>query len=188
MILLTVFCYLVSTILFYFLVDTQTSANQMFIPLVLRGLAIMFSYVTIGMYAYSGLTSLEIPIASAILIFVRSFLGPVFWGSVFSNWLYYRPIQLLDRLAANSDVTDPLFQLRFQGSHTPNADPLSAYKVFYSEASLGSIKELFGWAAVIGLGLFIFLVFFPIYKKPDRKLFNWGITENEEDIATAVAS
>lgn len=188
MILFTTFCYIISTTSFYLLVDTQTTASQMFYPLVLRGVAIICSYITIGMYAYSGLTTTEISIASAILIFVRSYLGPAIWGCVFSNWLYYRPIQLLDKLASSSDATDPLFQLRFQGLHTPNADPLVAYKVFYTQASLESIKELFGWSCVIGVGMFIFLVFFPIYKKPDRKLFNWGKTENEEDLASAVTS
>ncbi|PUZ24655.1 hypothetical protein GA0116948_105298 [Chitinophaga costaii] len=188
MMIFVLLCYVISDWMFYLMIDTQTEPTAMLLPLVIRGMGILASYMTIGLYLSVGLSTAQFGVASMMLIFTRTYLGPAFFGSIYSVWMYYRPIQLTDRLAAWSDQADPLFQQRFHGAHSPNADPLSAYQVFRVQANLESIKELFGWACIIGIGMIIFLMVFPIYKRVDRELFNWRKLNNAEDIATTVAA
>lgn len=188
MIIFILLCYVISTCMLYLMIDTQTAPSMMSLPLVIRGVAILASYLTIGLYMAVDMSVQKFVVSRLMLIFVRTFLGPALFGSTFSIWMYYRSVQLTDKLASWSDQSNPLYQLRFQGVHTPNADPLNAYQVFHTQASLESIKELFGWACIIGIGLTIFLLFFPIYKKVDRELFYWRKFRDEEDIAAAVAA
>lgn len=186
MLLLSVLCYTVSSWMIYSMVGPQTEPSSLFLPMVLRGMAIILSYVTIGLYVVAGVTPKALAVIPVFLIFVRSFLGPVIFGGIYSVFLYYRQIQITDRLAAWSDQTDPLFQMRFKGLNSPNADPLKAYQVLHTQALFESVKELFGWTCVAGVVLFVAILFFPIYKNANRKVFNWGKSGNTEEIASTV--
>ncbi|MCA6067979.1 MFS transporter [Chryseobacterium sp. RG1] len=183
LLLATVFCYLLSTFMLYQIVDRQTEPYRFFLPMFLRGIAILLSYMTVGLYLAVDISSDDFSMSATILIFVRSFLGPVIFGGIYSTLLYYHQVQILDKLASWVDQSDPLFQLRFPGLHH-NVDPILAYKELNVQASLSAIKELYGWVCIIGICMFIILIFFPIHKKQSRNIFNWGKTKNEDEIAS----
>jgi MFS family permease len=184
LLLTTIFCYLLSTYMLYEIVDKQTESYRFFLPMFLRGVAILLSYMTVGLYLAVDMSSDDFSMSATILIFTRSFLGPVIFGGLYSTLLYYRQVQILDKLASWIDQSDPLFQQRFQGLHTPNADPILAYKELSVQASLGVIKEMYGWVFIIGICMFIVLIFFPIYKRQGRNIFNWRKAKNEDEIAS----
>ncbi|AIM37509.1 hypothetical protein KO02_13020 [Sphingobacterium sp. ML3W] len=186
LLLVTVLCYTVSTYMLYVIVDKQTEAYRFFFPMFLRGVAILVSYMTIGLYIAADVPAEKFVSSTVILIFTRSFFGPVMFGGIYSTLLYYRQVQLLDKLAAWTDQSDPLFQHRFQGANTANVDPLLAYKELSMQANLSAIKELYGWICIIGICMFIVLFFFPIYKKQGRNILNWRENKNKEEIAATV--
>lgn len=190
MILATVFIYWLSCVMLYFLVDTQVSVAQLFLPMVVRGVAIVLSYITIGLYVTAEVPSQYLPIIPFFLIFFRTFLGPAIWGNLYSNWLAIRQVQLMDALAtwSTSDVSDPVFLQRFQASSGHGLDIGKIYSTYRQQAVISSIKELLGYLCIAGIIMFSCVLLLPIYKKVDRQVFNWLKKKNNEGVATTVAS
>jgi hypothetical protein len=190
MILATIFFYWIACVMLYFLVDSQVSPRQLFLPMVFRGIAIVLSYITIGLYVTSMVPRNYLPQIPFFLIFFRSFLGPAVWGNLYSNWLSIRQVQLLDKIAAwsSSDISDPVFRERF---HLPKGHVLEMakmYRFYHQQAILSSLKELLGYLCLGGIILFVCVLLLPIYKKVDRQIFNWKRKKNLEGMATTVAS
>lgn len=189
MLILTVAFYTMSFVLMYPLVDANVSQAQLFFPLVLRGIGIVLSYITLGLYITAEVPQEYLQSIPPILIFVRTFFGPAVWGNLYSIWLYSTQIKLLNKLASwtNSDAVGALVNAQYHTKGITNSS-VAAYQSYMQQAVLGSIKELFGWVILMGCGLMFFLFFFPIYKKVDRKVFNWTKSKNTADIAATVAA
>lgn len=190
MILATITFYWSSCALLYFLVDSQVSEARLFLPMVLRGIAIILSYITIGLYVTAEVPRKYLPIIPFYLVFFRTFLGPSIWGNLYANWLSMQQVRLVDRIAgwSASDISDPVFLERFHLAKGHGLDVGTIYKVFHQQAILASVKELLGYLCIGGILLFICVLFLPIYKKVDRQVFNWLKKKNLEGVATTVTS
>ena len=189
MILTTIFFYWSSCAMLYFLVDGQVSPSQLFLPMVLRGIAIIISYITIGLYVTTGVPGKYLSIIPFFLIFFRSFLGPTIWGNLYSNWLAIRQVQLMDRLAgwSASDISDPILAERFHGNIGHGVDVNHLFSVYRQQAVMLSLKELLGYLCLGGMVFFICILFLPIYKKLDRDILNWMKKKNQEEVITVVS-
>lgn len=189
MILTTITFYWLSCAMLYFLVDGQVSMSQLFLPMVLRGVAIILSYITIGLYVTTGVPGKYLPIIPFFLIFFRSFLGPTIWGNLYSNWLAIRQVQLLDKLAgwSASDISDPLFLQRFHLANGHGIDLAKLYSTYRQQAVMSSLKELLGYLCLGGIVFFICVLFLPIYKKMDRNILNWMKKKNQDEVTTVVS-
>ncbi|WP_447640679.1 MULTISPECIES: MFS transporter [Chitinophagaceae] len=188
MILATITFYWLSCVVLYFQVDSQISVGQLFLPMVLRGIAIILSYITIGLFVTADVPRKYLPVIPFFLIFFRTFLGPTVWGNLYSNWLAIRQVRLLDKIAvwSSSDIADPVFLERF---HLGKGLDIGAiYRVYHQQAILSSVKELLGYLCIGGILMFVCVLFLPIYKKVDRQVFNWFKKKNLEGMATTVVS
>lgn len=185
MLILVILCYLSAAFWFYSIIDQQTSALMMFGPLVLRAMGIIISYITVSLYLAMSLKEHYRTII-LIFIFIRSFLTSVVFGSLYANWMYYRPTQLMVRLASWTDSNDALFISHLRNAHVSSSDAMSAYKLFKTQATLAATKELLGLICIAGVIMFIILLYLPIYKKLNRHIFTWTKYDGDDDAAETV--
>ncbi len=185
MLVLAILCYLSAAYGFYSIIDQQTSASMMFTPMVLRAIAIIVSFITVGLYLAMSLKEHYRTII-LIFIFVRSFFSSVVFGSLYSNWMYYRPTQLMARLASWTDSSDAIFISNLRDAHVSGNDTLAAYNLFKTQATLAATKELLGLICIAAVIVLIVILYLPIYKKLTRHMFTWKNHDGDDDVAETV--
>lgn len=100
--LLAVSFYMVSHILLYFLINPYIDRNQLITPLFFRGLGMGNSYIAIATYAKIGFQSQAEKMGGIFwLILVRSLIGPLFFGTLYSNVLNHRIADFSNRLLSS---------------------------------------------------------------------------------------
>lgn len=182
MIVLCITCYLASNIMIYFAVDQQAGKNEFFLPLFLRGTAVIISYITIGLYVAAQVPAKKFPKVPVLLIFVRSYLATVLWSSMYSNYLYRAQQKMLQRMALWIDSNgSPGTSILYNGN-------VPDYSTMRTQATMMAVKELYGWLTIAGLILLAFILFFPVYAEMDRRIFNWNKARNARDVAQTVTA
>jgi MFS transporter, DHA2 family, multidrug resistance protein len=149
-IVLVVSCYTISFIQFYFLTTLLATSADFYWPMFFRGVAIVLSYMAIGIYISTGIPFEHFFPVVFYYLTVRTFLGPVIWSSLLSNFYYRRTIGNLTVLASKIDITNP-------GQQGVNFGRIQG------QASLLALRETFGLIALFGILLIIGLVLSRIY-------------------------
>ncbi|WPU99150.1 hypothetical protein SNE26_24360 [Mucilaginibacter sp. cycad4] len=169
-IIATVTCYTISFIQLYFLTTTQTTSADFFAPLFFRGIAILLSYMAIGIYVANGIPFLQFFSVVFYYLTIRQFIGPVIFSSFFSNFFYHRTIRNINLLASKLDLANNYQQDRYKpiynnaiksglGSEgAVNSSIKSMYSAIQTQASLLAIKEAFGLIIIVGLLLILCLI------------------------------
>jgi hypothetical protein len=96
------------------------------------------------------------------LILTRSFLVPVVWSNIITNWYYHLQILNANNLAGIIDRTNSLVLQRG-----------NIMKSVQVQASLLSIRDAYSGLFIIGIILTLFILIFPFHSSPIRRVFDW---------------
>ncbi|MDB5143439.1 MAG: hypothetical protein JWQ66_2152 [Mucilaginibacter sp.] len=177
-----IICYSLAFAILYFLTATTVESSAFYLPTVLRGIAIVLSYIAVGIYATEGVPGSHFLSLLFFNLFIRIFLGPVFWSAVFSNVFYHRLIFHIDQLAGKIDLSDihhqevfdPSLQVAIRSGLASdqafNASKGVAFVRVSNQAALLAAKDIFGGLVIFGV-LFIITIFFIKAKETTNKNF-----------------
>lgn len=183
--LIAICAYLISHIQFYFLIDPYIAKNQLLLPIAFRGMGLGISYIAIATYGAQGFTILEGLSSVFWLILVRSVIGPVFFGSVYSNLLNYKVLDFTNRLSSKVDFAAPqvyeLYQKTFTKATHRGLDHIQAHQLgmqqlFNSvklEATMLSLQYIFGAVILAGFVLILLTVAVKVPAINSRKKVRW---------------
>lgn len=154
MIIIIAVCYVISLIQLYFLTTLSTTSGDFYLPMFFRGIAILLSYMAIGIYVANGLPFLEFFSVSFYYLAIRVFYGPAIWSSFLSYFYYHRLIYNIEVLAIKTDHNNPLYHDMFSNVQ--------------SQASMLTVRDTFGMLIMVTL-LFIFsLMISTIYQTKNQ--------------------
>lgn len=142
---------------------TTVMSSYFFLPLFLRSVATIITYIAIGIYITSNTPASYFNDIVTVLIILRSLVVPLIASSVFSNWLYRTQLKYLYKLSENIDTTGILSATR------GNALVASVR----TQASLLAIRDIYGALIIFGILLLIFLAVYPFHGTFKRNIFNW---------------
>ncbi|TDE09229.1 MFS transporter [Dyadobacter psychrotolerans] len=155
----------------YFLISPVIEIESLILPTILRGFAMCLLFVTIGFYNADKLQMAQMLSASAIMVAVRTFLGPAFFGAALSWAQYKLQLQHMTNLAGQMDSINPVGP--------------EIYGSIQMQAVLLASKELFGYIIMAGWAVLLYVSFHrfrPIHRRR-MILFlkRWRYRESIED-------
>jgi len=169
-------CYLICNVWLYLLVSPQTAPVQLAAPLFFRGMGLMVSYITAGVYLGGNVPVKAFLPCVAFLIFVRSYLVPIVWSNILANWYYHRQLINLNHLAGGMDKIDPLVLSRGTG----------IARTVQTQASMLAVRDILGALNVVGLVLLVVIFLFPYHSSRIRRIFNWRDSARSKEMAQAL--
>ncbi len=155
-------CYTLSCFFFADIVAWHADTSLFYLPLILRGMGIVTSYIGIGVYMAGNIPSRYYLSGLVFLILTRSFVVPVIWSNMLANWYYHLQIAHANDLA---NVMDSTNNLVLHGGNMVGSVRL--------QASLLSIHDAYTWMSVIGLVLTFIILIFPFHSSAIRRVFDW---------------
>lgn len=155
--------FLASNILFYFLTSTNAASADFFLPMFLRAVATIITYISVGIYITSNIPFRFFNDVVTVLILLRSLAAPLIASSLLSNWLYRGQLKYLHRLAENMDSLNPLVAAR-------GTAVLTSVK---AQASLLAIRDIYGVLIITCFVFLLFILIFPFHGSKKRSIFNW---------------
>ncbi|SEN22246.1 hypothetical protein SAMN05216436_11351 [bacterium A37T11] len=168
-------CYLISNVWMYLLINPQTNPDLLFYPMFFRGMALIISYITAGVYLGGNVPVKAFLPSVTFLILVRSFLVPIVWANTIANWYYHRQLVNMTSLAAGMDRMDPLIVSRGSG----------ITKVMQNQASLLAMRDIYGALNIIGIVIIILILVFPFHSSSIRRIFNWRDRAQSKELVQA---
>ncbi len=171
----------------YFLFNSVIEIRHLFFPSFLRGLALILLYIPIGVYTAQKLGLPEFLTTVPIQILLRSFIGPAFWGAIYSYGLYAGQQKHAAAIVQGMDANDPFLSSRLnpviqgfmsQGKSVEVAQSLGIQSIWgavQTQANLAASKEIFGYVIIAGFLVLLFVLllrFAPINLRPLVKLKN----------------
>ncbi len=155
--------FLLSNLCMYHLTSTFTESSDLFLPMFLRAMATVISYVCIGIYITS---NTPLPLFNDITVFiitVRSLGAPVIASAIYSNLLYRNTIRHVNSLANQMDSLNPFVVARGKGVIT----------AVQTQASLLAIRDIYGMLIVAWIVVLIFIIVFPFHGSHKRVVLNF---------------
>jgi MFS family permease len=146
--------YQVYVIYMYLLIAPVVEMEMFIIPTIIRGFAMCVLFIAFGFYIADKLQMMQMLSASAVLIVVRSFVGPAFFGAVFSWAQYKLHLQHVSNLAGQMD------------SAMLGSSALSLYGTVQIQALMMAAKQLLGYVIMAGWAVLIYVSlhrFLPIH-------------------------
>ncbi len=155
-------CYALSCFFFARIINQQTNTALFYLPLTLRGMGVITSYIGIGVYMAGNIPSKYYLSGLVFLILTRSFLVPVVWSNVIANWYYHLQVLNASDLAGIIDRTNSLVLQRG-----------NIVKSVQVQASLLSLRDAYSGLFIIGVILTLFILIFPFHSSPIRRVIDW---------------
>lgn len=155
-------CYTLSSFFFAGIADQQTDAVFFYLPLTLRGMGVITSYIGIGVYMAGNIPSKYYLSGLVFLILTRSFFVPVVWSNMIANWYYHLQVYHANDLASIIDRTNSLVLQRG-----------NMMKSVQTQAALLSVRDAYTWLSIIGVVLTFIILIFPFHSSPIRRVFDW---------------
>lgn len=173
---LGLFCFVLSFAFFYFKIHPSGLYEDLYVPLILRGIGMMVLFISFGVYVIEGLPPTKYLYNAFFLIGIRSVLAPAICASVFANWLYYLQQKNTMVLSENLDMQNPIAAERYssalrsalnQGLSMADAQQSaigSIYNTVQLQATTLSIKSITGYCLILCILLAVGSALFPFYK------------------------
>ncbi len=155
-------CYSLSSFFFAQISGLQTHTSSFYLPMILRGIGVITSYIGIGVYMAGNIPNKYYLSGLVFLILTRSFLVPVVWSNVIANWYYQRQMIKTNDLAGIMDKTNNLI-----------LESSNIGKSVQVQASLLAIRDSYNELFMVGLILVFLILIFPYHSSPIRRIFNW---------------
>ena len=164
----------IATILLHFQFQTQIAYSQMVWPTILRSTGMFMIYAYCGYYGL-----LKFPNAAKwvgiwvfLMMALRSVLGPVAGASTYSNAIYHRSQNYIERFAVETDATSNAAStfkrtqmgLMYQGKSYDEATQMASLSTkgnIQIQATLVTLKEISGWTIWLGIACVGFIIIFP---------------------------
>lgn len=149
------FCVFMYQLLMYTLIDTRTSLDLLVLPSFFRGMGHMIIYTALTIYITTLVPFNHFFQVLCIIGFIRTGIASPIGSSLFSNWMHHTMADKMMVLSNDIDIVNPYVgMLDFGGI----AGALSR------NAVLASVKEIYGWVALVALVLLAALALMkPIY-------------------------
>ncbi|MCL1943100.1 MAG: MFS transporter [Candidatus Azobacteroides sp.] len=169
-------CYTLSLSLLYFQIHPYGLYEDLYMPIVLRGIAMMVLFIAFGVYMIEGLPRSKYIYNAFFMISTRSVLAPTICASIFSNWLYFLQQKNLMVLSEGLDMQNPTAYTRYMSSlRSAISQGMSMYDAqqtattnIYNAVQLQSftlsIKTILGYCLIACIVLTIVTAFVPFYK------------------------
>lgn len=166
-----------SAMVLYFQFQTMIAYWQMIIPTILRSTGMMMIYAYCGYFGILKLNNAGKQIGTWIFVMLmfRSVTGPMAGASLYSNGIYHRSQNYIERFAAHTDVTSEASNtfkrtqmgMMYQGKSYDEATQMASLSTkgnVQIQATLVALKEISGWTIWVGIGCMSFVLLFP-YKR-----------------------
>lgn len=173
-------CFTISIAILYFKVMPNGLYQDLYIPMLLRGMGMTLLFVSFGVYTIQGLSQRQMLYNAFFLIAARSAIAPAVGASILSNWLYCltqnNTMILSEKLIPQDSMTINLYNSSLksamaQGWSWEDAQRIatnSLYARVQVQALTVSIKEILGWMLIFGIILLIGILLYFFQLKPVR--------------------
>lgn len=171
----------VSTIYMYFLYQSMATYEMMILPTVLRGAGMWMIYAYCGCMGLNDLNAgKQLGSWIFIMLMFRAVLGPVGGATLYSNGVYHRSQNYIERFAQNLDSSDSETAASFkriqmgmvmQGKSYEEATQMASISSkggVQSQATLVALKEISGWTIWGSIGCALLALVFPYGKRRKR--------------------
>ncbi len=171
----------VSAIYMYYLYQSMATYEMMILPTVLRGAGMWMIYAYCGCMGLNDLNAgKQLGSWVFIMLMFRAVLGPVGGATLYSNGIYHRSQNYIDRFAQNLDSSDSETAASFehiqigmvmQGKSYEEAmqmASISSKGSIQSQATLVALKEISGWTIWAGIGCVLLALVFPYGERRKR--------------------
>lgn len=155
--------YLASNVLMYRLTSTFTGPSDLFLPLFLRAIATVITYVSVGLYITANVPGHYMDDIIFFIIALRSLVAPLIASAIYTNGIYRGQISHINKLTNQMDRLNPFISAR-------SAAVLANVK---TQASLLAIRDIYGVLIICGIILLVFMVVFPFHGSDKRIVIDW---------------
>ncbi len=146
-------------ILMYFLVSRGLSYEQLIIPNIIRGFGMAILFIGIWLYALGDLPEQAMLGAAAVMIIVRTMIGPGLWSLAFNYIDGFWNLEALNNIAGKMDSSSISQQVAMKYFKTINLDAL-----------LISTKRMYGLLIVLGGAVIVYVSFLNLNGLDKRAL------------------
>lgn len=168
--------FLLSNLYMYHLTSTFTSPSDLFLPMFLRAMATVITYICVGLYITSNIPYALLNDITVFIITVRSLGAPVIASAFYSNLLYRYTIKHVNGLANQMDSLNPYVVARGKG----------VISGVQTQATLLAIKDIYGILIIAGIVLLVFIVVFPFHGSHKRIVLNFNNPLYGKEVAQAI--
>lgn len=143
----------------YFLVSPGLSYDQLIIPNIIRGFGMAVLFIGIWLYALGNLPPQSMLGAAAVLIIVRTMIGPGMWSLAFN---YIDGIWQLEALTNMAGKIDASAYSRQQA--------MSLFRTINLDALMISTKRIYGMLVLVGFAVLVYVSFLNLDGLSKRRL------------------
>lgn len=172
--------YLLSNLLLYRLTGVAAATSDLFLPMFLRAMATVITYISVGLFITTNIPYVLINDITVFVILVRSLVAPLVAAAVYGNWLYHGTIRHMNYLADNMDRLNPYVMSR--------AASAGIVTTIRTQATLLAIRDVYGILIVTGIVLLVFIIFFPFHGSDKRIVFNWRNPLFAKEVAQSIVA
>jgi hypothetical protein len=156
-------------LLLYTKINPGAGMHDFYMASALRGFGMVVLFAGLAVYNAVGLQMMEMLSSAAVLVVVRSFLGPAFFAALISYGMYQGQVENLQQLAQHMDMTNAAVMARAATS----GGPLGLYGAAMPQAVLVTSQEMLGYVVMAGLWIMLVVLLFRFGKMNRRRLVNW---------------
>jgi len=163
--------YLASNSLLYNLININTPLSYLILPIILRGMAVIISFISTAVYLAGNVNGKDFLQSIVMFLLVRTFFVTVFWSSVISNWfnkLQFTHQTRLAEIMETGEKVDRTVLLNFQ-----------------KQANLLGLHDLYLYLCLINILVIIMIAIIPYHSSTVRHIFNWGTKKNDKELIQA---
>lgn len=179
------FCFGLAIAILYFSISPSGRYEDLYFPMFLKGLGMLFLFVACAIYSIQGLNNDQLIYNTFFLIGSRSVIGPVLSYSILTNWIYILQQKYIVKLSDNINFTNTVANSQYVQSYSSNiAKGLSiedaeklAYNTLYSKVQIQALmiglKEILGYMLIISIILLVVILLY-FFKYNPVKLIRVG--------------
>ncbi len=169
--LISAFLYLSSNIILFTLIDPRTPVEYLILPIILRGMAVMISFIATAVYLAANVpTKIFLP-SIVLFLLVRTFFVTVFWSAFINNW--FNKLQLIHQTRLAEIMTS---------NESINSTLLLSLK---KQSSLLGLHDLYLYLTIFNLFVILIIALLPYHSSTQRHIFNWGKKKNTKELIQA---
>ncbi|WP_128330613.1 MFS transporter [Apibacter sp. HY039] len=179
-------CLVASCAILYFTISPQGEYRLLYVPMFLRGMGMLITFVVFGVYVVQGIPQEKLVYNAFFLIGIRSALAPAISSSVFSNSIYRLQQHYVVKLSENITNTNPIAMERYTQYYKMGiAKGLGGYQAQqYALTSINALlqvqaltitlKILLGWLVISGIAILVIVLLYPFNNHKKLKFIKWG--------------
>ncbi len=146
-------------VLMYFLISPNLSYEQLIIPNILRGFGMAVLFIGVWLYALGNLSVDATLGVAAVLIIVRTMIGPGVWSLIFNYIDGIWNLEALTNMAGQMDA-----------SSIDKKTAMGLYRTISLDAVLISTKRIYGVLVLVGIAVLVYVSFLHFEGLSKRRL------------------